>query len=58
MGDLGVGLMAWVNIIAILILSPLAIRCLRDFEEKKARGEDPTFHSDDIKVKGADFWEK
>jgi len=58
MGDLGVGLMAWVNIIAILILSPLAIRCLRDFEKKKARGEDPTFHSDDIKVKGADFWEK
>lgn len=32
--DIGVGMMAWINIIAILLLSPKAFRSLRDFEEK------------------------
>ena len=32
LGDIGVGLMAWVNVIAILILSPQAIRALKEYE--------------------------
>ena len=32
LGDIGVGLMAWVTIIAVLLLSPKAIRSLKDFE--------------------------
>ena len=31
-GDIGVGLTAWINVIAILILSPQAIRALREYE--------------------------
>ncbi len=58
LGDIGVGLMAWVNIIAILLLSPLAIRCLRDYETKRAKGLDPDFHSEDIGLKRAPFWER
>lgn len=39
MGDLGVGLMAWCNIIAIWILHKPAIRALKDFEmQKKEKG--------------------
>ena len=34
LGDIGVGLMAWVNVIAILILSPQAIKALREYEGK------------------------
>lgn len=32
LGDIGVGLSAWVNVIAILILCPQAIRALREYE--------------------------
>ena len=32
LGDIGVGLMAWVTVISILILCPKAIRALREFE--------------------------
>lgn len=39
MGDLGVGMMAWLNIIAIWILHKPALRALRDFEiQKKQKG--------------------
>ena len=33
LGDIGVGIMAWVNVVAILILAPKAIRALREYEE-------------------------
>lgn len=35
LGDIGVGLMAWITVIAILILCPQAIRSLKEFESKK-----------------------
>ena len=34
LGDIGVGLMAWITVIAILILCPQAIRSLKEFESK------------------------
>jgi AGCS family alanine or glycine:cation symporter len=43
-GDLGVGLMAWLNIIAILILSKQAITLLHDYEKQKSKGLDPMFN--------------
>ena len=33
-GDIGVGLMAWVTVVSILILYPKAISALKDFEKK------------------------
>ena len=33
LGDIGIGLMAWINVIAILILSPKAFRSLKDYEK-------------------------
>lgn len=35
LGDIGVGLMAWITVIAILILCPQAIRSLKEFESQK-----------------------
>lgn len=32
--DIGVGLMAWVTVISILILCPKAINALKEFEKK------------------------
>ena len=42
-GDIGVGLMAWLNIIAILLLNKKAFLCLRDYEKQLAIGLDPVF---------------
>ena len=60
MGDIGVGLMAWLNIIGILILffmgSP-AIKALRDYErQKKAGVEKYSFDPEALGIKNADFW--
>ena len=62
MGDIGVGLMAWLNIIGILILffmgSP-AIKALRDYERQKKEGVSKyTFDPDALGIKNADFWKK
>jgi AGCS family alanine or glycine:cation symporter len=61
LGDIGVGLMAWLNIIGILILffmgSP-AIKALRDYEKQKKAGvEKYTFDPKALGIKNADFWE-
>jgi AGCS family alanine or glycine:cation symporter len=56
LGDIGVGLMAWLNIIAILLLSRPALRCLRDYESQKKQGKDPVFKADDIGVSNTDLW--
>ncbi len=32
LGDIGIGIMAWVNVVAIIILAPKAFRALRDYE--------------------------
>ena len=58
LGDIGVGAMAWVNIIAILLLSPKAFKALKSYERQKKEGKDPVFDPKEIGVKGADFWEK
>ena len=35
MGDIGVGITAWINVIALLLLCPQAIRSLREFEKNQ-----------------------
>lgn len=62
MGDIGVGLMAWLNIIGILILffmgSP-AIKALKDYEKQKKAGvEKYTFDPEALGIKNAGFWSK
>lgn len=56
LGDIGVGLMAWLNIIAILIVQRPAMLALRDYERQKKLGLDPTFDPDALGIKNADFW--
>ena len=43
MGDIGYGLMAWANIIAIALLAPKAVEILRDYEKQKKSGKNPVF---------------
>ncbi len=57
-GDIGVGIMAWLNIIAILILQKPALLCLKDYEAKKKAGEDPLFDPDELGIKHAELWKE
>jgi len=56
LGDLGVGLMAWLNIVAILILQKPALIALRDYEAQKRAGVDPVFDPEKLGIRNADFW--
>ncbi len=58
LGDIGVGAMAWINIIAIVLLSGIAFRTLRSYEKQKKAGKEPVFDPDELNIKNADFWKK
>jgi AGCS family alanine or glycine:cation symporter len=58
LGDIGVGAMAWINIIAILLLSQKAIRTFRDYEKQQKEGKDPVFDPKKLDIENADFWEE
>lgn len=62
LGDVGVGVMAWTNIISILILFLMgrpALRALQDYEaQRKAGVTKYTFEPSKLGIKNADFWEK
>ncbi len=61
LGDVGVGIMAWLNIVGILILflmgSP-ALKALKDYErQRKAGVSEYTFNPKELGIKNAGFWE-
>ena len=58
LGDIGVGAMAWINIVAILLLSPKALRSLRDYERQCKQGLEPRFKPRDLNIRQADFWDE
>lgn len=56
MGDIGVGVMAWLNIVAILFLQRPALQALRDWESKHKAGEPIGFDASEHKITNADLW--
>jgi AGCS family alanine or glycine:cation symporter len=56
LGDTGVGLMAWLNIIAIIILQKPALQALEDYEKQKRAGRDPVFDPTALGIRNAQFW--
>ncbi|MEN8250340.1 MAG: alanine/glycine:cation symporter family protein [Bacteroidota bacterium] len=57
LGDIGVGIMAFLNIIAILFLQKPALKALKDYDKQKKEGKDPVFNPKEIGIKNASFWE-
>src|SRR5690606_35239561 len=58
-GDIGVGLMAWANLIALLLLSRIAMKVWKDYVVKRKKGqENPSFNPKELGIKNADFWEE
>ena len=61
LGEIGVGLMAWLNIVAILILFFMgkpAMKALWDYERQRKAGVSTyTFDPDALGIRNADFWQ-
>lgn len=56
LGDIGVGIMAWLNIIAILILQKTGLKVLKDYEQQKKEGKDPVFNPEKLGIKNTTEW--
>lgn len=58
LGDIGVGVMAWLNVIAIFLLRKPALIALKDYQTQKKAGLDPVFDAKKLGIQNADEWEK
>jgi len=57
MADIGVGMMAWLNLIAIILLRKVALKVFADFEKQYRSGiKDPVFFADKLGLENADVW--
>jgi AGCS family alanine or glycine:cation symporter len=56
LGDIGVGVMAWLNIVAILLLQKPALKALKDYEKQRKQGLDPRFNAVACGIKDAEEW--
>ncbi|NMA75936.1 MAG: alanine:cation symporter family protein [Actinomycetales bacterium] len=57
LGDIGVGSMAWLNIVGILVVQAPALKALKDYRQQKKQGLDPQFDPRTLGIEGATFWE-
>ncbi|MBN7813024.1 alanine:cation symporter family protein [Algoriphagus sp. H41] len=56
LGDIGVGMMAWLNIIAIFLLRKPAFRAWEDYKKQKREGKKPVFVAKDAGIENTDLW--
>ena len=54
--DICMGLMSIVNIVAILLLSDTAIKCLKDYSNQLSRGKDPEFNAPKCGIRDTALW--
>ncbi|RYZ56193.1 MAG: sodium:alanine symporter, partial [Chitinophagaceae bacterium] len=57
LGDMGVGLMAWLNLVAIILLRKPALKALKDYQQQRKQGLDPVFQPERLGIKNATVWE-
>jgi alanine or glycine:cation symporter, AGCS family len=58
LGDIGVGLMAWLNVVAILLLRKPALLALKDYQAQKKAGLDPVFKPAKLGIRHAEEWQQ
>lgn len=59
-GDIGGGLMAWINIVGMFVMfykMPKCIEILKDYEKQRKAGGKISFDPKKFAIKGAEFWE-
>lgn len=58
LGDIGVGMMAWLNVVAIILLRKPALRALKDYQAQRKAGLDPVFDPVKLGIPNAEVWQK
>lgn len=58
LGDIGVGIMAWLNVIAIFFLHNRVLVLLKDYDGQRREGKDPVFDSSKYDFRHMDFWNR
>lgn len=58
LGDIGVGIMAWLNVIAIIFLHNRVLVLLKDYDGQRREGIDPVFDSLKYNFRNMDFWNR
>lgn len=58
LADVLMGFMALMNILVILYLGKYAFRALRDYQEQKKAGKDPSFHPIELGIPYCECWEE
>lgn len=56
LGDIGFGSMCYLNFIAIILLSKIALKVLKDYDEQMKAGLNPIFDPRKVGIENADFW--
>lgn len=56
LGDIGVGIMAWLNIIAIVLLRKPVFKILKDYETQRKQGKDPVFTAKEVGIDKTQQW--
>lgn len=57
LGDIGVGAMAWLNLIAIFFLRKPVMKAFKDYKQQRKAGKDPVFQPKELGIKNASFWD-
>lgn len=59
LADLFMGVMALINILAILLLGHIAFKALNDYRSQRKEQKDPVFYADSIpEITDLDGWDK
>lgn len=56
LGDIGVGVMAWLNVIAIILLRKPALKAFKDYQVQRKAGKDPVFDAKALGIKNTEEW--
>ncbi len=56
LGDIGVGLMAWLNLIAIILLHRKVVILYKDYNAQKIQKKDPVFNNNIFKFPNMETW--
>lgn len=56
LGDIGLGLITWINVACLVLMFPMVRKIHRDYERQRKAGLDPTFDPKALGIEHADFW--
>lgn len=55
-GDIGYGLLGWLNMLAIIALSGVVRKVMKDYDRQRRAGVDPVFDPQALGIENADYW--